>query len=315
MTVTFWRSSARVSSPGRVGVLRRTGLALAVVTLPGCALFANRGATADLQLSATVASQRARIAESSVAELEQRLRQMEDVLREQGLGHSSGLESMDALRAEVARLRGQEEVLEAQIAGLRADLDAVQLDQERRMLHAEARLRQLEGLLKVDPPPAPRLDVGAGQDDDSASDRGEGEDDVVASSPDEPGEPVAAALTVAERIKLAEEHMRDGRQAAARAVLDLAMQDAKTDAQRAEIQYRSAESLYNEEDWRAAARQFQAVTEAYPKSAWAAPAMLRIGECFEGLGRGDAARTFYEGVVRNHPGTDAAKEAKRKLAR
>lgn len=41
--------------------------------------------------------------------------------------------------------------------------------------------------------------------------------------------------------------------------------------------------------------------------------MLRIGECFGNLGRADAAQTFYQGVLRNHPGTDAAAEARSRL--
>ena len=41
--------------------------------------------------------------------------------------------------------------------------------------------------------------------------------------------------------------------------------------------------------------------------------MLRIGECFAAMGRAEAADTFYDGVVRKFPGTDAAKEAARHL--
>jgi TolA-binding protein len=43
--------------------------------------------------------------------------------------------------------------------------------------------------------------------------------------------------------------------------------------------------------------------------------MFRIGECFVGMERPDAAEAFFDGVIRNFPNTDAAKEASTRLGR
>ena len=115
------------------------------------------------------------------------------------------------------------------------------------------------------------------------------------------------------RLKLAEQRMEEGQQAAARAILEAALAEEPKHPSAAEARYRLAETWFNEGKWRDAAKRFQVVTDEHAKSPWAPWAMLRIGECFDGMGRADAAKTFYEGVVRNFPSSDAARDAKRRL--
>lgn len=280
--------------------------------LGGCAMWANTGATAELQTGYAVAAQRAAVAETSVSTLEGRLDRLEDLLRRQGLTETGGPQSLEQLGAEVARLRGEIEVLQFGITGIRADLDQYMLDQERRQLHDEARLRALEALLGTAPPPPPRLD-GAGAP-------------VLGEAPDAPGDTGAPGGTapglgeegtvdVAARLDLARERMEAGHQTAARVVLEQTLAAEPDHPLSSEVRYRLAETWFNEGKHKEAAKAFQRVTEDYPSSPWAPWAMLRIGECFEGMGRSDAADTFYEGVVRTYPEAEAAGEARERLRR
>lgn len=273
--------------------------------LGGCATWANTGATAELQTGYAVASQRAAVAEESVASLEGRLDRLEDLLRRQGLTGSGGPQSLEQLGAEVARLRGELEVLQFAITGIRADLDQYTLDQERRQLHDEARLRSLETLLGAEPPPPPRLEGGAPVAVDPVGDTG----GVT------PGIGEEGPIDVAARLDLARERMEAGQQTAARVILEQTLAAEPDHPLSSEVRYRLAETWFNEDQYTEAAKAFQRVTEDYPSSPWAPWAMLRIGECFEGMGRADAADTFYEGVVRTYPDAEAAGEARERLRR
>lgn len=297
------------------------GLALGL--LAGCPHPATLGASAELQAGYTSAQQRAALAEAAVADLTERLETLEEILREQGLGSGGGLRSLDDVAQEVAEIRGRLEELGFGIRTLTADFTQYQMDQERRQLHDEARLRQLEQMLGLEPPPPPRIDLGDGTGDggeaptDAETDEGSG-----TSSPDE-GPPHAiggldsaedpAPTDLAGRLRLAEARMEDGNEAAARAILEALLPDAEGDPLEAEVHYRVAETWFNEGSFKRAAKRFQVVLDEHGKSAWAPWSMLRIGECFVEMGRADAGAAFFEGVKTKFPGTDAAREAAKKL--
>lgn len=264
------------------------------------ACFATTSSVASLQSGFTSASQRAALAEEAVEKLEDRLAQVETTMRDQGLDRAAGRQTAEAVAADVARLRGTVEELQFTVQSLRADFDLWQLDQERRTLHAEARLGQLERLLGATPPPPPRVD---------------GTEPVGPVSEVAPGAPAPAAGTFEERLALAEARMKEGQQAAARAILEGLSASDPSHARTAEVLYRTAETWYNEGRWRDAARAFQVVTDKHAKTSWAPWSMLRIGECFDGMGRPGDARTFYQEVVRNFAGSEAAREASRKLGK
>lgn len=278
---------------------------LIALLLSGCA---TTGVSSRLETGFVVASQRAQLAEAGVQDLQDRITEMEAALREQGMDRASGMATVQEIRAEVARLRGAVEELGFSLTELRADFDTIQMDRERRDLHAEARLTQLEALLGVTPPPPPRL--GLPEDGEAVSATGTPAGTVPGVS-----DSVVEATDFESRLALAESRMEEGQQAAARAILEMAVQAEPGHPRATEAKYRAAETYFNEGKWREAARQFQAVSDADARSPFTPWAMLRIGECFDAMGRPDAAVTFYEGVDRKFPGTDAAKEAKRLLAR
>lgn len=280
-------------------VLRVLAVILAASLGGAPAAFAG-GSTAALQAGFEAASQRAALAESAVQELQDRIVALEESLRAQGADRASGLASLQEVSSTLADLRGQLEVLQFEVKTLRADLDQYTLDQERRTIHAESRLANLERTLGVAPPPPPSLD-GAPAIAGDATGSAEAPADL----------PTLAPGDVDGRIALAETRMKNGQQAAARAILEQAVNAAPDHARLPEVRYRLAETWFNEGKWREAARAFQVVTDNHAKSAWAPWAMLRIGECFDGMGRKDAAATFYDGVLRSYPNSDAAKEARR----
>lgn len=278
-------------------------------SLLGLALFCATpafagGSTSGLQAGFEAASQRAALAEAAVQELQDRVVTLEESLRAQGADRASGLASLQEVSGSLAELRGQIEVLQFEVKTLRADVDQYTLDQERRAIHAETRLANLERTLGLATPPPPSIDgsPAIGTDD------GQGMEAPADS-------PTLAAGDVDARIALAETRMKEGQQAAARAILEQAIDAAPDHARLPEARYRLAETWFNEGKWREAARAFQVVTDNHAKSAWAPWSMLRIGECFDGMGRKDAAATFYDGVLRSYPNSDAAKEARRLRAR
>jgi TolA-binding protein len=273
---------------------------------------AGGGASAELQLGYTLAHQRAQLAEAGLEDLEGRFEALEDLLRQQGIGDPDGLRSMEQLAAEMRGLQGLIEELEFSMRDMRADLDQYLVDQERRQLHDEARLSQIEALLAVQAPPPPNLDVESDPDRNDASPASL----VAESSPSQAGEDTSASAVPedsAGRLDAAKERMREGQQAVARVILTGALEQQTDDALAPELQYRLAETWFNEKKYREAARAFQIVTDRHARSPWASWSMLRIGECFAGMGRADAAKTFYEGVVRNFPSSEAAREAKQHL--
>ena len=287
-------------------------LILLPLLITGCATLRG-GATAELQLGYTVASQRAALAEAAVQTVEDRMEQIDEILRQQGTDRATGLETVEQVGHEVARLRGVMEEVQFDVRSLRADLDQYQVDQERRQLHGEARLRQIEELLGLTPPPVPRL----GLDDDAVAEAAESSptsESTTGSTP-EPAPEAAAPLGVEERLALAERRMEEDNQAAARAILDALLSELRggADPLLPQVLYRRAETFFNDKDWNPAARGFQDVYEDHQASEWAAPALFRIGECFEAQGRADAARTFFEGVVRKYPSTEAARAPKKRL--
>jgi TolA-binding protein len=108
--------------------------------------------------------------------------------------------------------------------------------------------------------------------------------------------------------------MKAGRQPVARAILEKAIVDFPGASETAVIRYRIGETYFNESDYKKAAKAFQAVIDNHGSSDWAAWAMFRQGECFENLNQADTAKLFYDSTVKTYPRSEAAKEAKKKLA-
>jgi TolA-binding protein len=230
--------------------------------------------------------------EAQLAQGEQRILQLEEVIRAQGQHSASSVANLDEVAAEVTGLRGSLEVIRFEVDELKRSVSDAQLDQERRQLYDESRLGQVERFLGVQPPPPPADSFGTvvGSDVESMPDSAIG------------------------KLEMATEHMTGGRNDEARVLLLAAIDMHGGDSELPEIRYRYAETFFNESDWRAAANGFQRVTDNHPQSDWACWSMFRIGECFDQLGQGSGARLFYEGATEGSCSRSAAaKEARAKL--
>jgi TolA-binding protein len=232
------------------------------------------------------------------------LKNLESTLRKQGRDDAERLETLDQVNDEISRLRGQIEEISFVVQDLRLLVETAVMGQERRQLHDEARLKQIEGFLSISAPPMPEMSSSTGLE-------GVEDDPESVESPDQ-------GLTdfppeASGKLELAATHIQSGRQALARVILQKAVDDHAGAPELAEIRYRIGETWFNEKQWAKAVRAFEVVNTHHQKSNWSAWSMFRQGECFEAMGQGNNAKLFYEEVVRQHPKSDAAKQAKAML--
>jgi TolA-binding protein len=235
---------------------------------------------------------------------------------------------VDEVNQEVNRLRGEIEVSRRELEQVKTTLHDYQLSQESRQLRDEARLAQLEKFLGLTPPAAldeqsltgladettPSDDV-TGSDTSGAETESGAQGTQAEAGAQEIGPEAAPVVyqTKEERIALAKSHMDEGRYPVSRAILLKAIETNPKAEEVPEMRYLVAQSYLHEENWRAAATELKSVLEVHSKSEWAPWSMLRLGECFDGLGKRDSAVLFYEGVLQSYPRSEASKEAKRRL--
>jgi len=279
----------------------------ALVVLTGCPM-SNKAVADSVGRQLSLTTIRVAQLEAEVTTAEQRVQQMEDAMRAQGAQEVTRLETIEEVNAEVGRIRGDIEVLQYEVADLKKTVDEMIVDGDARMLYLESRVAQLEGFLGVEPPPPPIRPV--------TPEPGVEPEPTTVVDP-ETGEPIAEEAipeTLDGKLEKAMEHMEAGRNAVARAILLKAQVAHPGEAKLDEVQYRIAETWFNEGDWRRAISEFNTVIESWPTGVWAPWAMLAQGDAFKEWGQTDNARLFYEEVVRVYPKSEAAKEAKKLLA-
>lgn len=279
---------------------------------------ASASTTPSAEYARQVSTAQIRLAqlEALLVESQLRIEQLEDVIRQQGKNEAAKLENLDQVNAEVVRLRGAIEVLQFETAEIKRVVSEQQIAVERRQLHAEMRLAQLEKLLSVKPPPPP-TDADLGLTATAGTPTEGGTPPVPAPAPTAGGTEEAPAdmpADAAGKLELAAKHMAEGRNLVARAILEAAIEQHVGAPEMAEIRYRYAETFFNEKDWRRAISKFNEVINNFPDSPWKCWSFYRQGEAFEAMGQGEGAKAFYKGATTDSCKTsDAAKEAKKKL--
>jgi len=287
-----------------------TPMAFFFLLLASPPAFAGANVSAEYARQVSAAQIRLAELESLVVESELRIEQLEEVIRQQGKTEAEKLENLDQVNEEVVRLRGSIEVLTFQLGELKRIVDDQALTSERRHLHAEMRLAQIEKLLNLKPPPAPsdaELGLTAAVGGALAG--------MVTPPPVDPAA-VTEDLpqTAAEKLALAKSHMDAGRQEVARAVLKAAIDQHAGDPQMDEIRYRYAETFFNMGEWKTSISEFNKVTNNHPTSPWKCWAFYKIGEAFEHLNQPEGAKAFFKGATEdNCKSSDAAKEARKKF--
>jgi tol-pal system protein YbgF len=290
-------------------------LPLLLALLSGCAWITQNGAaSAEYSRQVSTASMRVADLEADLETAEARIQQLEEAVRVQGQTQASRLENLDQVNAEIGRLRGQIEEMKFQVGEMQRFLDESAISRERRTLHIEKRVSQLEKFLGVTPPPPPtdaEMGIARSGDPGTPPSTVDPATDPTVQTPHEPPPPATAA----EKLKVAKDNLAAGRPAVARAVLEKAVGEHPGDPVLPEIRYRIGEAWLAEKQYKKAAKAFQHVVDNHPQSEWVPWAVLRQGECFDGLGQPDNAKVFYQTVVKDHPKSDAAKEAKAKLGK
>lgn len=80
-------------------------------------------------------------------------------------------------------------------------------------------------------------------------------------------------------------------------------------------QYWIGECRYARDDLRGALEAFRRTVEIFPQGNKVADALLKAGQCLEGLGQKDDARSTYREVLRRFPGSAAGAVAEERLAK
>jgi len=80
-------------------------------------------------------------------------------------------------------------------------------------------------------------------------------------------------------------------------------------------QYWIAESFFIEKKYREAILEFEEVLRKYPKGNKVPGALLKQGLAFYRLGDKNSARLLFEKVIKDHPGSNEAKVAKKELGK
>jgi tol-pal system protein YbgF len=283
--------------------------------LAGCVL--NRtGQSASFTLQADIDTHDRRLAElEAVSEdMARRIGQLEEVTLARGQEEILKMETMEQLRSEVARVRGDFEVLQRDYQTYEQAGLGYQADSDWRMGWSEQRIEALERTLGVKAPPPPNRDGTAAVATPTTAAAAGTPDAAAAAAAAATPTPTPTAQTPDEYFALITQNLTEGKGAAARAVAQRFVTENPKSDRVPEALYRIAESFQNDGDFPSAATAFQDVVDRYPKSTWAPWSVLRQGECFAALGKTKEARLFWSDVVTKYPSSKAAKEAKAHLA-
>ncbi len=279
---------------------------LLLVLLSGCVIDRSGQSASDtLRRELADHDRRVQVLESTTTTAGHRIGQLEDVTRARGQEEILKMEGIEQVRAEVARMRGDFEVLarEATTAG-EAEV-GFQVDADWRLRYLEARIANLERQLRITAPAPPARPGEAAPDPAASTNATTGIAPVVPAAP----------LTADEAFTQIATHLQENRGAAARAIAEAFVRENPKHERVPEALYRVAESYQNDGNFSAAAAAFQKVLSDFADSTWAPWSMLRQGECFLSMGRPDEARLFWNDVVKLYPKSKAAKEAKTYLAK
>jgi len=269
----------------RTGVAGRAAAVAAFVVF-AVAAPANAGVFDDEEARQRIDQTNQRLAQVQ-KQLEDRIAALELQLKNQGLVEL--FNTVELMKADIAKLRGQTEVLthELEQSGKRQRDLYVDLD---------SRLRKLES----GPPAAAVPDVGPG----TAS-------TVVPAGPAPTG-PVAAGEQRAYDAAL--DQFKSGSYAAAIGSFGTFVKTYPKSPLASSAQYWIGNAQFAQKDFRGAIASQRQLLAAYPDSAKAPDALLNIATCQFEMGDGAASRRTLEELIAKHPQSDAAAKARQRLA-
>lgn len=229
--------------------------------------------------------------------LDARLSSQEQTQR--GLGMDT-LSQLEAMKAELAKMRGQLEEHAHEI-------ETAQKRQRDLYVDLDSRLRQLEQ--RAVPAPAPAAEVKTGKGKVQAGKIPPAPVvAVAASTPDDPeaeGKAYDAAFTL----------FKMGNYQGALTAFQQFVQAHPQSPLASSSQYWIGNSYFNLKDFKSAIASQQTLISQYPKSPKVPDAMLNIATCEQNMGDSEAARKSLEELVAKYPLSDAGEKAKKRLAK
>ena len=229
--------------------------------------------------------------------LNQRLDTLESTVKSQGLVDL--LHDVEAIKADVAKLRGQYEVLTY-------ELDQAQKRQRDLYLDLDGRLRKLEGTAGAAAPAANAAPAGT----DSGAAGAPGGAAPGARSP-----PVAADIATEQRAyDAALDQFKSGNFAAAVTSFQAFARAYPRSPLAPSAIYWTGNAQYALRDFRAAIATQRQLLAAYPDSQKVPDALLNIASCQGELGDAAGARRTLEDLVAKYPLSEAAGKARQRLA-
>jgi len=277
--------------------------------------------------------------EQQFVQVEARVNQLEDHSRSRGQQKILQMETLEELRTEMARLRGELEVLSHNSGQGEKSIRGRVDDAQFRVLWLESRADQLERSLGMKTPAPPAMPAEPVEEQSTWTDKSEGSsapaaDAVVAdpappvpvSAPEEPApaaEPAPEtpapeaepALDPDTLLDTAKTQIKQSNYVGALTMLSRFLEAFPTHARSDEAAYRRAEATMKSGDPQQAVLYFQEVIDQFKGSPFAPWAMLRQGECFEEQGQTENAKVFFGEVLRIYPKSRAAKAAKKNLGK
>jgi len=274
---------------------------------------------------------RIRNIEAQFIQVEARVNQLEDLTRTRGQGDIMKMETLEELRTELSRVRGEVEVLSHQAGHEGKDLKARAEDAAYRIEWLESRATQLETQAGLKPPappaitptaPEPGADEGSTESAPAPAETtpvptGEGttppaDGDGIATAPSD-GQPPESTTDPDKLVDGAKRLLDAGNTTGAESMLERFLQDHPKHKRVAEARYRRANAAQQSGKYQQAVLRYQEVIDQHKMSAWAPWAMFKQGECFALQKQMGNARVFFNEVIRIFPGTDAAAAAKKRL--
>jgi len=283
----------------RAHALRRAGLALALAFAGGvahAALFDDEEA-------------RKRIAETNVRltqvqkQLEDRVATLEQQLKSQGLVEMFG--AVEQLKADIARMRGQIEVLTHELA-------EAQKRQRDLYVDLDSRMRRLEtaNASAAAAPAAPA--VAGGLAPPGAVTPPAAASAVPAALP-APAAPLADAASEQRAYDAALEQFKRADYPGAIAAFGAFVKAHPKSALAPSAQYWIGNAQFARRDFRAAIAAQRQLVQQYPDSAKVPDAMLNIASAQGELNENAAARRTLEELIAKYPSSEAAAKAKQRL--
>ena len=231
------------------------------------------------------------------ASLNQRLGALESTVKSQGLVDL--LRDVEDIKADLAKLRGQYEVLTY-------ELDQAQKRQRDLYLDLDGRVRKLEGVAGGGTPPANATPAGA----DSGASGGVAPAAGAARAP-----PVAADIAGEQRAyDAALDQFKSGNYAAAVTSFQAFARGYPRSPLAPSAMYWAGNAQYALKDFRAAIATQRQLLAAYPDSQKVPDAMLNIASCQVELGDAAGSRRTLEDLVAKYPTSEAAGKARQRLA-